>query len=265
MAQTSPIKNAHEIKACSRWLEKNADPIYALLFKLDVTSGIRIEDLTNLRWDMVDWNSRTITFAESKGTKSRITNAKNGVLKQWYNNILKADQTLREALLFIDYRDLLTVVPDHHKVMIELSIEQAVRNAKPKTRVVDLSPKLVSELRLRKAQFDGVDSGYIFSSKTMLSNRARGSIGTISRQSCTRMFKRMGEAVSIILSSKVVGSSHGLRRTYARLLYSQTNDMNIVLHVMGWSSIILAKRYLGLLEDERIEANNKVFAALDLS
>lgn len=266
MAITKPIKSKSTLKRAVKWLNQNADPAFALGFKIAASTGLRITDISLMKYEDIDHVEKTITIEENKGTKQRVARAKRKVLEDWYKNLFLVAPELRDQLLITKPAEVLSLegLNPAFITMIEMQIQQAVASVKPKVRTVDLSKELLTDLRTRQAKFEGVDGGFIFSTKTINSNRAKGKQGVITRQSFHKWFSAMGEALTTA-TERVNGSCHGLRKTFARWLYeTNTKDLNLVMHVMGWSSVALALRYLGLDDEQRKQASTNLFNVLDL-
>lgn len=265
MAITTPIKNKGTIKKAFAWLDKNVDKAFSLIYRIGTTSGLRITDITEIKWSDINFEDRTITIEENKGTRSAKARARLKVLEAWHKRLYQMERgnsELLEALFITKSKDLLTVIPGRYKSMIEEEIEQAVDNAKVKVRTVDLHPSLVSPLKQRFHKYGNIDGGYVFAKRTLDSNRARNLSGVVSRQACWAVFSKMGEAITDT-TEKVKGSCHGMRKTFARMLYSDNGkDLNLVMQIMGWSNVAMVMRYLGFDEEQRKSASENVFESM---
>jgi integrase len=267
MAITQPIKSKSTIKKAFKWLDKNVDQSYGLIYRIGTLTGLRITDITELQWDSINWSERTFTVVENKGTRAAVARARLKVLEAWHKRIYTMERDNRELLdkLFLTKaKDLQSVAPAKYLPLIEDEINLAVASSKKKIRVVDIHPSLIPILKARYEAFNKIDNGDIFSRSTMKSNRAKNVDGVISRQSCWKVFRSMGEALTT-LKDKIKGSCHGMRKTFARMLYKANNyDLNLVMQIMGWSDIKMVMRYLGFDEEQRKEASTSVFNSITL-
>lgn len=267
MAATSPIKSTGTIKRAYKWLDKNHDAAYSLIYRIGTLTGLRITDITEIRWQDINYDDRTLRIVENKGTRAAASRARLKVLEAWHKRLYAMERDNRELidkLFTTKAKDLLSVVPERYLPLIEDEIRLAVEGSKEKIRVVDLHPSLIPMLRQRFARFGAIDNGNVFDRSTLKSNRAKNVEGVISRQTCWKVFKAMGEALTTAAET-VKGSCHGMRKTFARMLYkSNGHDINLVMQVMGWSNVALVMRYLGFDEEQRREASKAVFAGIEL-
>ena len=93
MAITTPIKNRGTLKKAFKWLDKNADPVFSLIYRLGSTSSLRITDLTELRWE-----DKTITLEENKCTRGNRSRARLKVLEAWYKRLYQMERDNRGLL-----------------------------------------------------------------------------------------------------------------------------------------------------------------------
>ncbi len=118
----------------------------------------------------------------------------------------------------------------------------------PKKRKHDIAPQL--ETVLRKYIKGKKKSEYAF-----LSQKGKGSLH-ITPKSFSEILKKVAEDEEINLKH-ITG--HSLRKTYARRLYEDTNDLEYTRIALGHLSIEVTKKYLGL-EDEVKESAAKIAA-----
>lgn len=253
------------INKAYKWLDKNVDPAFSLIYRIGTTSGLRITDITELRYEDINWEDKTITLEENKGTRGNRSRARLKVLEAWHKRLYQMERDNRDLLdtLFLTKpKDLLQVIPERYKAMVEDEISTAQANAKAKVRVIDLHPSLVSPLRARMAKYQAIDDGYIFARSTMRSHRAKNAGHVVSRQGCWKVFKAMGDAISDTVE-KIKGSCHGMRKTFARMLYQDNGkDLNLVMQIMGWADVAMVMRYLGFDEEQRQSASKNVFNSM---
>lgn len=286
MAKTAPIKTAGTIKQAIKWLSRNQDEAYQLAYRLMCNTGLRVTDTTEIAWDDVNFEDRTITIQENKGTRGNKARARLKVLEEWHKTLfmLETDnKELKEALFMSKPKDLLgrkanpkkgieelpCLVPDKYIEVVNAQIQQAVSHAKPKLRTVDITKELVITLKQRKHANQGKDDGFVFSKRVMKSNRSRGwhseddsRLPVITRQAVLMAFKKMQSALEAT-GVKINAFCHGLRKTYARFLYEHNGrDLNTVMQTMGWSDVGMVMRYLGYDEENRKTANTNAQNAM---
>jgi len=276
MAMTSPIKKAGTIKQAIKWLSKNQDDAYQLAYRIMCNTGLRVTDTTEIQWCNVNFEERTITIEENKGTRGNVARARLKVLEKWHKTLyqLESDnRELRDTLFMCKPKDLLAndIVPDKYLDVINSEIAQAVESAKPKVRIVDITQEIAVSLKQRMNKNKGRDDGFIFSKRVMKSNRSRGwhsidesKLPVITRQAVLKAFKAMQAALAK-QGTVIKAAAHGLRKTYARFLYeSNGKDLNTVMQTMGWSDVTMVMRYLGYDEENRRTANKNAHTSMGL-
>lgn len=265
MAATQPIKKSSTIKKAIKYLDKNHNPMFSLIYQLGCRTGLRITDITELQYDDIDWEECTITIEENKGTRGNRARARLKVLQAWHKRLFlleKDNDQLKEQLFLTKPKDLLDILPEKYEDLINPEIETAMSNAKAKVRTVDIPKSLIIALKQRKHKYNKIDDGFVFSKRTLDSNRARGwhcedetVKPVVTRQSCLAVFKKMQSALDK-LGEKVRACCHGMRKTFARRLYEENSkDLNIVMQTMGWSDVGMVMHYLGYDAENRRRAN----------
>jgi integrase len=261
MAVTHAIKKTSTIKKAVKWLDKNRDPMFSLLFQFTCRTGFRITDATEIEWSDFDFDEDTLTIEENKGTRGNKARARLKVLQEWHKRLFfleKGNEEFKEKLFLTKPKDLLDVLPDKYLNLVNPEIDAAISKAKVKCRTVDIPKELMIKFKQRKHKYSKIDDGFVFSKRTLKSNRARGwhcedeSVKpVVTRQSCLAAFKKMQDALDV-LGEKVRSCCHGARKIFARRLF-ETNgkDLNIVMQTMGWSDVSMVMRYLGFDDENR--------------
>jgi integrase len=261
MATTAPIKDAADVVRAIEYIEKNYDPVYSLLWRLISTTGLRVSDALALSWDAIDWHYSTARIIESKGTKSALARATRKE-KQQIKLELLAQSESGAVLYSAPVNEILDFIDEKTRPIYEARLERAKASAPAKTRTIDIEPGLLEDLRQWHRENYKIDGGHVFSKNSMKAYQAKkGDRSTISRQAAWGVFRDVGYYLTRT-GSPVRGSCHGLRKTYAYHLASETGNLSLVVKTMNWSSVQVASRYLGHDDAERIEASKKVFNKL---
>lgn len=243
---TVPYRDKSDVQTAIKYLRANADPAYVLIFKIAVTTGLRISDVLGLRWENVI-NGR-IEVVESKDTNMQIAKARNNVLKQAKDTLLVTTTEIEKIpkLMVTHYRDILPMLTDAHRQLVEQHMQEAIENVRPVIRVCELPSPLARQLKEWKRKNRFHDGGYLFSASLVKYGKATKP-QPISRQSAWRTFKQIGKACNFDFNT----SCHQLRKTFAVFLYeSSGNDSELVIKEVGWRDTKYLQRYLAIEQDQ---------------
>lgn len=111
-----------------------------------------------------------------------------------------------------------------------------------KKRKITINP----EIKKQVAQLDGPDDEYIFKSR-------KGKNKPISRVQAYRILNEAAERAGI--RDKIGGiGTHSLRKTFGYQLYKKTNDIALVMMVLGHSSPGVTLNYIGITDENISDA-----------
>lgn len=261
MAVTKAIESKGDLNKAIEWMQDNA-PEYSLLYKVLATTGLRVTDVTEIKYSDIDADKRTLTVIENKGTKARITRAKSKVCGLWADKLLKlksiSDELKDDINLLDNKQDILNLdLPEKHVIKINADIESATAPSKTdKVRVVTLDKRLIKAIKKHHKNSHKIDDTFLFSKRLFNRNKSRdlGESQVISRQSVRNAIVRMQDALGK-LGTVIKSVCHGMRKTFARSLYlSSGKDMALVMQVMGWSDETMVLRYLSMSQQEQAKS-----------
>ena len=262
MAYVEPIADKHHIKKAARFIKDNFDPAYALIWQIGIETGYRITDITELKYSDIDQDNSTIKVAENKGTRSNQARARLKVLEQVKNELIAtySNDSQRMMQVYITKpKDVYSLIPDDLKPLIDARITTAVSKAPVKYRTAKLSAPTMAKIKARGHKYNFIDDGFIFARSTLKSTRAKNMEGVISRQSCYRVFSQLTGFMSS-LGQKVRIACHSLRKIFARHLYTSSgNNIGLLMKVIGHSSPEMSLRYIGINDNEQLNAMDTMF------
>lgn len=267
MACVDPIKERKHLRCAERYLKKNHDPAFALIWKIGLESGLRISDILKLTYQHIDLSSGQCRVIESKGTLARQAKAKSRVLKQVKEELLlhyqeKGHLKAMSRLYITAPQHILPLIPNTWRSMVEKRIHQAMENTAPVIRHFSLSLGTLKKLIARQAQYGQQDTDSLFSRQTLSSNRAKGQSGLLTRQACWLVFSKLTEVLKNIGIQVRVGC-HSLRKSFARHLYFATGkDIGLLMTMIGHQSEKMSLHYIGVSGDEVKEAQQKLIVYL---
>ncbi|MUK40258.1 tyrosine-type recombinase/integrase [Aliivibrio fischeri] len=253
MAYVEPIKNKEHLKYAAKYLQKNHDPAFSLIWNIGLETGLRISDILRLKYSDIDFRSGHCEVIESKGTLARKARAKHRVLKQVKEElILHYQHNVKKltATYITPFYQIEKLLPKEWKLMVNERVSAAKKATPPVTRSFLFSKKMVFMLKQRKEKFRHINSDSVFSRKTLLSNRAKGVDGLLTRQACWTVFSKLTQVLEKIGSTAKVGC-HTLRKSFARHLYFATGkDISLVMTTIGHKSESVSLRYIGVSDDD---------------
>ncbi|PSW20636.1 integrase [Photobacterium sanctipauli] len=256
-SSVSPIADKRQLKKAEQHLKKHFDEAYYLIWRIGIETGLRITDITELRYDDIDIETRKVRVMENKGTRARQAKARLNVLNQVKEELLVYFQNNKRQLLDVymaQPQDIISLIPAAWKSKVEKRIDDAVAQAAPRWRVAYLTKDTVRQLVARSQRWKGKDNGFVFSRSTLASNRARNQKGVISRQACWKVFSQLTDVLATIHKRVKVGC-HSTRKSFARHLYfSSGKDISLLMSVIGHQSVTTTLRYIGVSDDEASSA-----------
>ena len=262
MSYVNPIANKQHLLIAEQHIKANFDAAYHLIWKVGTETGFRITDITEMKYSNIDFEKGTITIAENKGTKSRKARARLKVLEQVKNELIAANSSSPEKMMQVfitPVKDIYPLVGDLMRPMVDKRIQDAMQSAPEKTRTAKLSKRTLNMIKRRSEKFRAIDEGFIFSRRTLKSNRAKNTEGVISRQSCWSVFSKLTDVLKGLGEVIKVGC-HSLRKIFARHLYFATGkDIGLLMRTIGHSSPEMSLRYIGITEEEELDAQDKLF------
>ena len=176
MAYVNPIANKQHLLIAEQHIKANFDAAYHLIWKVGTETGFRITDITEMKYSNIDFEKGTITIAENKGTKSRKARARLKVLEQVKNELIAANSSSPEKMMQVfitPVKDIYPLVGDLMRPMVDKRIQDAMQSAPEKTRTAKLSKRTLNMIKRRSEKFRAIDEGFIFSRRTLKSNRAK--------------------------------------------------------------------------------------------
>jgi len=262
MSYVEPITNKQHLKKCSNYIKQNFDNAYSLIWKVGIETGLRITDITQIKYSNIDFNNRTIKIAENKGSKASKARARLKVLEQVKNELIALysnDNNKMMQVFITKAKDVYSMIPEQLKPLIDKRINEAMLKAPLKYRTAKLSPGTVKQLQARMSKYNLIDNGEVFARSTLASNRSRNTDGVITRQSCWKVFSKL-TAFMATLGEKVKVACHSLRKIFARHLYTSSgNDIGLLMKVIGHSSPEMSLRYIGINDTEQLKAIDDMF------
>jgi len=267
MSTMQPISDKHDLKKASKFIKQNFDGAYSLIFQVAIETGYRITDVTELRYENIDFDNQTITIKENKGSRANQARARLKVLEAVKLELIGrySDDSRRMMGIFVlKAKDIYAVIPDSLKPLVDIRIKEAMAKAKPKVRTTKLSHQTLIKIQARAKKFNLVDEGFLFARTTLLnSNRARNTEGVISRQSCFKVFSQLNGFMAT-LGKKVKVACHGLRKTFAKSLYTSSgNNIGLLMKTIGHSSVSQSLRYIGIDDTEQMDAVGVMFEYME--
>ena len=262
MAYVEPIADKHHVKAAARFIKDNFDPAYSLIWQIGIETGYRITDITELKYSDIDHDNCTIKVAENKGTRSNQARARLKVLEQVKNELIAMHTNDSQKMMQVYItkpKNVYSLIGDELKPLIDARIETAISKAPVKYRTAKLSKPTMLKIKARGKKYNFIDDGYLFARSTMKSNRAKNSTGVITRQSCYRVFSQL-TGFMLTLGQKVRIACHSLRKIFARHLYTSSgNNIGLLMKVIGHSSPAVSLRYIGINDNEQLNAMDTMF------
>lgn len=261
MSAVQVISDKRLLKKAERHIKHHHGDTYWLIWRIGIETGLRIGDLSRLKYENINFQTGEVTVIESKGTLARQARARHKVLKNVKNELLnhyKNNSTKLLSVYVCDYRNILSHVPRTWKKGIEHRLEDATKNAPVKKRVAYLRSDTLKALRKREQKWQGKDQGNVFSRATLCSNRAKNSKGVISRQACWQVFSSLSGYISELCHYKL--GCHSLRKIFARHLYqSNDKDIGLVASIIGHQSVTTTLRYIGISDEDTRRAQVRLF------
>lgn len=258
MSKVSPIVDKRDLKRAEAHLKKHFDEAYYLIWRIGVETGLRITDITELKYHDINFDSGKVRVMENKGTRARKTKAKMHVLKQVKQELLTFFQGSKRLLLKIhttSATDILNVLPSTWKKPVASRLNEAEMRSAPRWREAYISPQTLRRLKKRQAHYQSIDGGWVFARRTFTSNRVRNQTGVISRQACWKVFSQLTSVLNRTKKTALKIGCHSMRKSFARHLYlSSGKDICLLMEVIGHQSVATTLRYIGVKEDEACDA-----------
>lgn len=268
MAFVEPIINKEHVKKATGFIKDNFDSAYHLIWSIGIETGYRITDITEIKYSDIDYDKSTIKIAENKGSKANKARARLKVLEQVKNELIAMYCTDNQKMMNVfvtKAKDIYELVPVELKTVIDSRIDKAMSTAKLKYRSAKLSDKTICLLKARELKYKTVCGNNVFDRATLSSNRARNCTGVISRQSCYRVFSKLTGFMAT-LGEKVKVACHSLRKIFARHLYTSSgNNIGLLMRTIGHSSAEMSLRYIGINDNEQLEAIDHMFTYMDFN
>lgn len=215
--------------------------IYADMLTLALRTGLRNGDIRCLNWDSVDFKNQTMNVVEGKYTKSKLTKTKKSFKD-------------KASTLIINCGGLTAVLKKDETFLSQLRAEykKALLESPQKIRKIYLDETCTAILKRRFLKW-GALSKYVFTSRDSSSNNKRVD-SHISRSACSQVASKVKEALNESRSQKglraVSYSLHSTRKTAGYLLFSATNNIEVVAEFLKHESSTTTRRYIGLDDDE---------------
>lgn len=262
MSYVEPIANKQHLKKCGRYIKQNFDAAYSLIWQVGIETGYRITDITQLQYKDINFDTKTVTIAENKGSKAAKARARLKVLEQVKNELiaLYSNDNHQMMQVFITKpKNVYKLIPESLRPIIDSRISEAMTKAPLKYRTAKLSPGTIKKLQTRMNKFKLIDNGDVFARSTLGSNRSRNTDGVITRQSCWKVFSKL-TAFMATLGEVVKVACHSLRKIFARHLYTSSgNNIGLLMKVIGHSSPEMSLRYIGINDTEQLTAIDNMF------
>ena len=262
MSYVNPIANKQHLLIAESHIKENYDAAYHLIWRVGTETGFRITDITEIQYKDIDFNSGTVRIAENKGTKARAARARLKVLEQVKNELIAANSSSPEKMMQVfitPAKEIYPLVTDLMRPMVDKRITEAMEAAPEKFRTAKLSKRTLSMLKTRQERYRAIDEGSVFSRRTLSSNRARNTEGVITRQACWKVFSKLTDLL-VSLGEQIKVGCHSLRKIFARHLYFATDkDIGLLMRTIGHSSPEMSLRYIGITQEEELNAQDKLF------
>lgn len=266
MAYVSPISDKQHVLLAEQHIKANFDRAYFLVWRLGIETGYRITDITEIKYSDIDFANCQIAIAENKGTKARKARARLKVLEQVKNELIAANSSNPSEMMKVfitPAKDIYPLVTDIMRPLVDKRIKEAMDNAPVKMRTAKISKRTANMLKERMEQYRAIDDGFVFSRRTLSSNRARNTDGVITRQACWAVFSKLTGFMESLGQTVKIGC-HSLRKIFARHLYHATNkDIGLLMRTIGHSSPEMSLRYIGITQDEELSAADNLHAYFD--
>ena len=263
MSYVNPISNKQHLIIAENHIQSNFDAAYHLIWRVGTETGFRITDITEMQYSNVDFEKGTISIAENKGTKARKARARLKVLEQVKNELIATfsnDPAKMMSVFITPVKDIYPLVTDLMRPLVDKRIKEAMEAAPEKKRTAKLSKRTLEMLKARQEKYRAIDEGNVFSRRTLSSNRAKNTEGVITRQACWKVFTKLTEVLNGLGEAIKVGC-HSLRKIFARHLYFATDkDIGLLMRTIGHSSPEMSLRYIGITQQEELDAQDKLFA-----
>lgn len=261
MSAVQVISDKRLLKKAEKHIKHHHGETYWLIWRIGIETGLRIGDLSRLKYENINFETGEVTVIESKGTLARQARARHKVLKNVKNELLSHYRHNSSKLLAVyvcDYRNIVEHAPVAWRKNIQRRLEEATKTASVKKRVAYLRPVTLKALKKRQIKWQGKDGGSVFSRATLGSNRAKNSKGVISRQACWQVFSSLSRYVGGLYHYKL--GCHSLRKIFARHLYqSNHNDIGLVATIIGHQSVATTLRYIGISDEDIRQAQIRLF------
>ena len=267
MSYVEPIKTRKHLKHAEKYLKKNHDLAFTLVWNIGIESGLRISDILKLQYRNINLSNGQCEIIESKGTLARRAKAKMRVLKKVKEELLFHYQarglSKKMSIIYITPPQLIvSFIPKSWESTVNERVKHAIDSASPVTRTFYLSESILITLKQRKQEYKELANDYIFNRQTLSSNRAKGREGLLTRQACWYVFSKLTAILKEIGVDVKVGC-HTLRKSFARHLYFATGkDIGLLMTVIGHQSESMSLRYIGLSKDETELAQKKLIVYL---
>ena len=266
MSYVSPISNKQHLVIAENHIKSSYDVAYHLIWRIGTETGFRITDITEIQYKDIDFSKGVIRIAENKGSKARKARARLKVLEQVKNELIAAhssDPAKMMSVFITPAKEIYPLVTDVMRPLVDKRINDAMEAAPEKFRTAKLSKRTLDMLKARQEKYRAIDDGNVFSRRTLSSNRARNTEGVITRQACWKVFSKLTDVLNGLGEAIKVGC-HSLRKIFARHLYFATDkDIGLLMRTIGHSSPEMSLKYIGITQEEELNAQDKLFAYMD--
>ena len=264
MAYVEPITNKQHVLLAEQHIKANHDQAYWLLWRIGCETGFRVTDITEIRYEDVNFNTGVISIAENKGTKARKARARLKVLEIVKNELIALNSSDPSAMMKVfitPVKDIYQLVPDTLRPSVDSRIEKAQAAAPEKRRAAKVSKRTLEAIKARQEQYGVISDGNVFARATMrTSNRARNTNGVLTRQAVWAVLSKLTDYLGGLGKAVRIGC-HSMRKTFARHLYEATGrDIALLMRTIGHSSPAMSLKYIGITTDEELTAQDKLFA-----
>ena len=263
MALVNPITNKQHLLLAEQQIKANNDPAFQVIWRIGIETGFRITDITEIEYRDINWTNRTISIAENKGCKARKARARLKILEQVKNELIAMNSGDAKEMMKIFItapKGIYSLIPGSMLAMVDSRIAEAQSKTPEKRRTAKVSNRTIELLKARYERFKYLEDDFIFSRRTLKSNRARNCEGVITRQACWAVFSKLTDYLNGLGEAIKVGC-HSLRKVFARHLYeSSGKDIGLLMRTIGHSSPAMSLRYIGISDAETLDAQDRMFA-----
>ncbi|MFI3256503.1 MAG: tyrosine-type recombinase/integrase [Psittacicella sp.] len=255
--KTRVIKDLNEAMVIKNKLENKA-VLYGIIFDVGISTGMRVSDILRLTGSNLKYNKKKeeykISFIESKGTKARITRAKNLVLNKYRDigvSILESNIKDKEQAIELKLtanKDIYNLLPSSLKAMCDKDIAIAIKKA----------PKKERDVGIRKDLFDSLyNLAYRNKKYTNIFCLHNLKPASKSNKPITRL--SVYNAIKAVTDIEDNIGTHSMRKTFARALYeSNDKDVGLVMRVIGHATPAMSLHYIGIDEEDIAVATNNL-------